>query len=129
MRVIDEVILHCTDTPMSFECTIDDIRDWHLARGFYDVGYHAYIDRNGFVWYGRDLDRAGAHTKGRNATTIGVCFEGGMDAGWEPTPEQVEAYMHYEEELFNEFGKLPVNPHNKYSDKTCPNFSIDILKS
>lgn len=126
MRKIDEIIIHCTATPKSFKCTIEDIENWHLANGWSGCGYHFYIDRDGFRWYGRDLDRAGAHCKGRNSTTIGVCFEGG--GVWEPTPEQIEEYRHLQDELFDEFGELEVSPHNKYSTKTCPNFDISILQ-
>ncbi len=131
MRVIDEVIIHCTATPSDMDVTVDHLYQWHVEdNGWSDIGYHALISLDGTVWYCRPLERSGAHCTSRNATTIGIAFAGGYNkdgSPWQPNEEQIEAYKHYEEELFSEFGKLPVNPHNKYSNKTCPNFNISIL--
>ena len=132
MRELTEIIIHCADTRINQDFSIDDVRSWHIQRGFSDIGYHFYIKLDGSVWYGRDTYKPGAHCKGNNAHTIGVCFEGGLDVDgskWDgPTPEQVYNYKELEIELFDKYGVLDVNPHSKYSTKSCPNFDIDILK-
>ena len=132
MREIDEIIIHCADTRINQYFSIDDVRSWHLQRGFSDIGYHFYIKLDGSVWYGRDVYKPGAHCKGRNAHTIGICFEGGLKedgSKWDrPTEEQLFNYKELQEELFNKYGILDVNPHSKYSTKSCPNFEISILK-
>ncbi|MGB5810128.1 MAG: N-acetylmuramoyl-L-alanine amidase [Polyangiales bacterium] len=52
------------------------IRQWHLDRGWDDVGYHYLIDYKGHVHVGRPLPFAGAHAKGSNSNSIGVCVIG-----------------------------------------------------
>ena len=131
MREINEIIIHCADTKTSQSFDIDDVRDWHLARGFSDVGYHYVIDLAGAVWYGRPLEQYGAHCKGKNIKSIGICFMGGLNPNgskWDgPTDEQIKQFRLLKDELFTKFGSLKVSPHSKYSSKSCPNFDIDIL--
>ena len=47
MRKIDEIIIHCSATAEGRNFTVEDVRRWHKARGFVDVGYHylVYLDR------------------------------------------------------------------------------------
>ena len=40
MRKIDDIIIHCTATAEGRDVSVADIRRWHKARGFVDVGYH-----------------------------------------------------------------------------------------
>jgi len=58
---------------------VEDIRAWHLERGWRDVGYHFVIRRNGRVEAGRPLDEVGAHVYGYNRVSWGVCMVGGVD--------------------------------------------------
>ena len=39
MRKIDEIIIHCSATAEGRNFTVEDVRRWHKARGFVDVGY------------------------------------------------------------------------------------------
>lgn len=90
MRTITLIIIHCSATPegksLSAEaCRLDHIRH----RGFRDIGYHFYITRDGEIHRGRSLEEAGAHCRNHNAHSIGVCYEGGLDAD-----EKAEGYAH-----------------------------------
>jgi len=54
----------------------------HLARGWWGVGYHYYVRRDGSVWRGRAEKWAGAHAgaaSGYNMHSIGICFEGNFE--------------------------------------------------
>lgn len=51
----------------------------HLRRGFSGAGYHFYIRKNGDIKSLRPLSLPGAHVRGWNAGSIGVCYEGGLD--------------------------------------------------
>ena len=73
-RSINEIIIHCTATPEGRECSVDEIRQWHKARGFTDIGYHYVIHLDGRVENGRDVDIAGAHCTGHNTHSIGVVY-------------------------------------------------------
>jgi N-acetylmuramoyl-L-alanine amidase len=64
---------------------VAEIRQWHLDRGWLDIGYTYVIRRNGSVEKGRDLDNdgdvdeeIGAHALGHNSHSLGICLVGGM---------------------------------------------------
>ena len=78
MRTINEIIVHCSATPEGRDYTIAQIRQWHLQRGFRDIGYHYVIYRDGTIHTGRPVAQAGAHCTGHNAHSIGVCYVGGV---------------------------------------------------
>ena len=66
MRDISKAIVHCTATPEGRPTTVEDIRSWHKARGWSDIGYHYVIYLDGSVHEGRPVERMGAHCKGQN---------------------------------------------------------------
>lgn len=92
MRTITLIILHCSATRAGQCYTFRKCRQDHLARGYCDIGYHYYITRDGQVHEGRPLWKEGAHCKGHNRHSIGICYEGGLDVSGRPcdtrTPEQ-----------------------------------------
>ena len=80
MRKIDDIIIHCTATAEGRDVSVADIRRWHKARGFVDVGYHYVVYLDGSVHEGRPLAQVGAHCRGHNAHSVGVCYVGGLAA-------------------------------------------------
>lgn len=76
-RVITEIIVHCTDTPEGREVSVSDIRSWHKARGWSDIGYHYVVYLDGSVHEGRSVHLAGAHCSGHNTHSVGVVYVGG----------------------------------------------------
>ena len=76
-RNIKELIVHCSATPEGKDYSVDTIRQWHLQRGFSDIGYHYVIYRDGSIHIGRDESIIGAHCTGHNTNSIGVCYIGG----------------------------------------------------
>lgn len=91
-RYINEIIVHCSATPECKDFTVTDIKKWHLARGFSDIGYHYVIYRDGSVHTGRDKSKIGAHCTGHNSYSIGVCYIGGCSAdGKTPKDTRTEA--------------------------------------
>jgi N-acetyl-anhydromuramyl-L-alanine amidase AmpD len=75
----DLIVLHCSATRASQPVTAAQIREWHLARGWSDIGYHRVVRRDGTVEAGRALDAVGAHVAGFNARSVGICLVGGLD--------------------------------------------------
>ena len=76
MRQINKIILHCSDSDIPAHDDISVIRKWHLERGFNDVGYHWFITTNGKLQYGRPIGDVGAHCRGHNHDSIGICLHG-----------------------------------------------------
>ncbi|ULQ47386.1 N-acetylmuramoyl-L-alanine amidase [Flagellatimonas centrodinii] len=98
MRPIEQLIIHCAATKPSMDIGAAEIRQWHLGNGWSDIGYNYVIRRNGLIENGRDLDRdgnvdeeVGAHAKGFNARSIGICLVGGLNQAGQPAPEFTEA--------------------------------------
>jgi len=79
MRNIDKIIVHCAATKPSMDIGVKEIRNWHLDRGWSDVGYHYIIRRNGKIEKGRSIDVVGAHARGHNKNSIGICLVGGVN--------------------------------------------------
>lgn len=127
MREIDKIIIHCSATPEGKDYTAEDIGRWHRERGFSEIGYHYVIYRDGSIHKGRDVTKTGAHCKGQNARSIGVCYVGGMDAaGKQPkdtrTPQQKAALRALVAQLKQEYPGATVHGHNEFAAKACPCF-------
>lgn len=128
-RNIKKIIVHCADTKVNQNFDIKDVDQWHKQRGFSMVGYHYYIKLDGTIQEGRNLEQVGAHCKGQNSDSIGICFEGGKNADgskWDsPLSAQLDAWHTLYQYLCLMFGNLPLKGHYEYSEKSCPNFEID----
>lgn len=79
-RKITHIVIHCSATREGKVITAADIDRMHRDRGFAKIGYHYFIRLDGTVERGRREEEVGAHVSGHNATTIGVCYAGGLDA-------------------------------------------------
>ena len=73
------IVIHCSATPPDMDVGLREIRRWHLDRGFNDVGYSDIIRRNGELELGRAANEIGAHVKGYNSISVGICLVGGVD--------------------------------------------------
>lgn len=137
MRTINEIIIHCADTPRSWMDgrstaeKVAEIRRWHVEeRGWSDIGYHYVIDVDGTVKEGRPVDRTGAHVAGHNANSIGICLIGGKGGTADDdffqhfTPAQSQALIRVVGDLKRRFGDLKLSGHNQYANKACPCFHV-----
>lgn len=84
MRYINEIIIHCSATKEALDFNVNDLRRWHKAQGWKDVGYHFVITLDGTIEQGRALEEIGSHTKGHNAHSIGICYIGGISKEGKP---------------------------------------------
>lgn len=104
----------------------DAIEEWHTARDFpksslgYHVGYHYVIEKDGTVRKARLDTDEGAHAKGANFHSIGICLVGDFDVEW-PTDAQITALGALIETKQKEHN-LPVDaiyPHRHVSPTGC----------
>ena len=125
------IILHCSATREGQDIKAKTIKQWHKDRGFDDIGYHYVIDLDGTIEKGREEDLVGAHCKGHNATSIGICYVGGCDKNMKPkdtrTPEQKRSMLSLVRKLVNKY-KIPVTQiwahHDFDKHKACPSFDV-----
>ena len=137
MRHIDDCILHCSATRARWmadatpEQRRAEIRRWHVEeRGWDDIGYHWLIDRGGELLNGRPETVAGAHVKGQNATSIGVCLIGGHGATAGDrftdhfTLDQRIALIDLLNGVRRRLPGIRISGHNDYAPKGCPGFDV-----
>ena len=128
MRTINEIIIHCTATPEGREVTVEELRRWHRAKGWADVGYHYVIYLDGSVHEGRPVWQSGAHTSGHNAHSIGVCYVGGCDAKMQPkdtrTALQKASMLNLLKKLLTLYPGATLHGHREYAAKACPSFDV-----
>lgn len=127
MRKINTIVVHVTDSPDDKDIGVKEIRQWHLDRGWSDIGYHYVIRRNGKVEKGRDVNTPGAHVKGHNKNSLGVVWVGREQM----TIEQIGSLVSLVFKLMCEYN-IPssrVLGHFELdSSKTCPNMAIEELR-
>ena len=117
MRTITLIIIHCSATPEGKSLSAEACRlDHILHRGFRDIGYHFYITRDGEIHRGRPLEKVGAHCRNHNSHSIGICYEGGLDAACCPkdtrTLEQRGSLLALLRELRRQFPKALIVGHH-----------------
>ena len=91
---VKRLIVHHSASPR--ETSVDQLREWHIARGFDGVGYHRVIDGTGKLHATRQLTVQGAHALGANHDSWGVCVMGDNtreDRKW--TEVQIEALARF----------------------------------
>lgn len=90
-RKITSIILHCTASAATATLTPEALDTYHRSLGWAGCGYHYYITRDGQIHPMRDTEKAGAHAKGFNASSIGIAYEGGLDVRNRPADTRTEA--------------------------------------
>lgn len=129
MRKINKIILHCTATPEGRHTTVEDVRRWHLDRGWSDIGYHYLVYLDGSVVKGRPVERSGSHVKGLNKNSIGIAYVGGIDrVNFKPldtrTEKQKSSLYELIMNLMKDYPDATLHGHNEFSSKACPSFDV-----
>ena len=118
MRPVNKVIVHHSASPIT--TTAEDIYDWHIARGWSGIGYHYIIQADGMIQDGRIIEKTGAHTKGQNTGSVGICLIGNFEE-MEPTEIQLSTLKALCRGLLLRFNLEwdAVYAHNDFSATLC----------
>ncbi len=123
------IILHCTATRATQQYTEAQLLRDHRKRRFRTVGYHFYVRRDGTVSQHRRLLEVGAHCRPLNRCSIGICYEGGLDADGNPadtrTPQQHRRLTTLIARLLRLFPKAQVGGHRDFSPDLNRNGRVD----
>ena len=121
------IVIHCSDSPQGRVDGAGEIHQWHVEKGWAGIGYHAVIDEEGLVMRGRPVFPetktfwAGAHVRGHNHESIGICLIGIDDF----TLEQMSALRSLVFDYKRSWPDAEVVGHCDLDDrKTCPNFDV-----
>ncbi len=135
MRDIDYIVIHCSATPSHLDIGAADIDRWHRERGFRKIGYHFVIRLNGVLETGRDLKEPGAHARGYNRNSIGICYVGGLNEAGYPSDTRTEAQKTTLTSLVKAFHNIwpsaKIVGHRELPGvhKDCPCFDVEELRN
>ena len=131
-RKINKIIIHCSATRPSHDIDAKEVYRWHKRKGWSGIGYHFFIKRDGQIEIGRPLEKSGAHTKGHNKNSIGLCYAGGVkeergqDGKWDAddnrTDKQKDSLLSLLKILKNIFPDSTIHSHRDFAAKACPSF-------
>jgi N-acetylmuramoyl-L-alanine amidase len=129
---VDYIVIHCAATKPSMDIGVEEIDRWHRQRGFFAVGYHKVIRRDGTIEDGRAIDVRGAHAKGFNSRSIGICLAGGVSqenankAENNFTDAQFDSLKYLIKHFTTKFPNAEVLGHRDLPNvnKDCPSFDV-----
>lgn len=84
MRTLNLIVVHCSATQEGQDLDVNDLKEMHLAKGWSDIGYHYVITLDGKIQAGRPIEKVGAHVRGHNSQSVGICYIGGIKKGGDP---------------------------------------------
>ena len=130
-KATDWIVVHCSASrAKDAHVDVKEIDRWHRQKGWLMVGYHFVITRGAVIQKGRDLNSAGAHARGHNHHSIGICLVGGVkEDGKTPednfTSQQKEALYSLLKEMRSLYPTAKIIGHWEIEPaKTCPNFDL-----
>ena len=128
-KKIKYLVVHHSNSPMDIT-THEKIKQWHLDRGFADIGYHMTIDKYGNMQQGRKDYVTGSHARGINNISIGICILGSFQKGIEiPKKCQIDSLIEWlvekckkynipVENIIGHIDAVKINP--KSTNTLCP---------
>ena len=127
--MIELIVVHCSATPPDMDIGVAEIDKWHRERGFNGCGYHYVIKRNGDIEKGRPDHVSGAHVKGHNEKSLGICLVGGVDkdnnADCNFTQNQFYALEVLLSRLKDDYNNPKIVGHRDLDNgKACPSFDV-----
>ena len=119
---INLIVIHCSDTDDKQNLDARDIHRMHLSFGWDGIGYHKVIQRSGKIENGRPEYWIGAHVKGKNMNSLGVCLIGRKNF----TKKQYTSLERILKTWKLSYPHANIVGHcdTGNTSKTCPNFDV-----
>ncbi len=127
-RKITTIAVHCSATKEGQHFTAEDIDGWHRRQGWSEIGYNAVVLLDGAIEEGRDEAKVPSHAKGHNATSIAICYIGGVGKDGKPkdtrTDAQKVALRCWLQGKRKQYPNAKILGHRDYPNvaKACPSF-------
>lgn len=120
-RRITKVFIHCSASDNIYHDNIETITRWHKERGFKEIGYHYYINKQGIIFEGRSLEKTPASQKNYNLDTIAICLGGLKKANF--TEAQFTSLKSLCKAMSNVYNdNITFHGHKEVANKECPVF-------
>ncbi len=116
LRQIDFIFVHHSASP---DVSAQEIDGWHKAQGWAGIGYHYVVRASGEIEPGRTEIANGAHCKGLNHNSIGICVTGDFTEH-KPTNEQMASLVGLIVSLKRKYPGAEVVRHSDKAATECP---------
>lgn len=133
MNKPEYIIIHHSATKDGTLKDFDAIKRYHIEHnGWRDIGYHYVIEKIGSTYVvlpGRAETDSGAHTReeGMNYRSLGICCVGNFDVE-QPSEEMLKVLADLIVSIRRRYGQLPIAPHKKFSNTSCPGANFNMNK-
>lgn len=128
ISAIKRIIIHHSATTSG---DVVSFNNYHInTNGWYMVGYHYVIKKDGTIQQGRPLTVVGAHAGNNNYDSVGICLVGNFEKE-KPTEKQYDSLAKLIKYVKEEVGKdLTVICHRDVNNTACPgkNFNVKDIK-
>jgi len=129
-RATNYIVIHhaASGRTTSNNISAERIHEIHLNNGWAGIGYHFVIEFDGTITSGRTIDAQGAHTKGHNSQSIGICLSGNMEID-PPTGEQYNSLYNLLMVLCEKYDLDPmddIKAHRDLGSTLCPGSKTDM---
>ena len=126
-RDVSKVYLHCSASSNPKHDDIAVIKQWHLDRGWSDVGYHLFIQFDGTIQEGRSLEKVPAAQAGHNTGSIAICLHGLENSSFRVP--QMASLQNLAQQINSSYSDITFHGHCEVSDKRCPVFGYKEILS
>ena len=130
IKEVRYIVIHGSATKADQDVHAEDIARWHRMRGWLEIGYHYVITRDGVLEEGRNRNHPGAHARGYNHISLGICLIGGIGDNGDPdfnyTPAQIKTLKALLTQLDPVYPNATVLGHRDLPNvkKACPCFDV-----
>ena len=119
LKAVHRIIVHHSASDRD-RTTPEMIYNWHRERGWRDIGYQFVITGNGALHFGRPENQTGAHTKGHNLTSLGICVTGNFEKST-PTVAQWNMLIFFLERCIKKYklSHANIHYHKEFAATAC----------
>jgi N-acetylmuramoyl-L-alanine amidase len=125
VRAVEFIVLHCTGA--SANQSTDSIKKhWSEVLKWKTMGYHYLVSVDGSFEQLLPIEKTSNGVKGVNATSIHICYKGGLggvDTRTEPQKETLEMLV---KQMKAKFPDAEIKGHRDFPNvkKYCPSFEV-----
>jgi len=122
------IVIHCSATRSDRHYSVDNLIATGVAK-WGQASYHWYVLRNGNIVPILPESVRGAHARGYNRCSIGICYEGGINTKGKNddtrTPQQKASLYELLKQLHRDYPKARIIGHRElpHVAKDCPCFT------
>ena len=125
------IVIHSSFTKANEFIGLKEMDRIHRSQFKLSIGYHAVINRDGIIEYGRPMNNAGAHLDDYDSEALGICMIGGRAKGKggkgedNYTDAQFKNLAWLLSNMQASFSNVFVVGHSRLDETTdCPHFSV-----